>query len=68
MARRGSTHEDYEAETGDGLAPTVAQPPGGRFAGFVGWNPLTEGILECEVTNLHCMDVEMPSLRRHPHQ
>jgi len=51
----GSMHEDYDAETGDGLAPTIAQSPGGRFAGFVGWNLLAEDMLQCEVTQQHCM-------------
>ncbi len=48
-------HEDYDAETGDGLAPTIAQSPGGKFAGFVGWNLLAEDMLQCEVTQQHCM-------------
>ncbi len=51
----GSMHEDYDAESGDGLAPTVAQSPGGKFAGFVGWNLLAEDMLQCEVTQQHCM-------------
>jgi alpha,alpha-trehalase len=55
----GSMHEDYDAETGDGLAPTVAQSPGGKFAGFVGWNLLAEDMLQCEVTQKHCMTLEM---------
>ena len=48
-------HEDYDAETGLGLAPTPAQSPDGKFAGFVGWNMLAEDILQCEVTGSHCM-------------
>lgn len=55
IAKGGSMHEDYDAETGDGLAPTVAQSPGGKFAGFVGWNLLAEDMLQCEVTQQHCM-------------
>jgi alpha,alpha-trehalase len=55
IAKWGSMHEDYDAETGDGLAPTVAQSPGGEFAGFVGWNLLAEDMLQCEVTTQHCM-------------
>ncbi len=55
IAKWGSMHEDYNAETGDGLAPTVAQSPGGKFAGFVGWNLLVEDMLQCEVTQRHCM-------------
>jgi alpha,alpha-trehalase len=53
----GSMHEDYDAETGDGLAPTPQESPGGKFAGFVGWNLLTEDMLQCEVTSQHCMSL-----------
>jgi alpha,alpha-trehalase len=59
IAKWGSMHEDYDAETGDGLAPTLAQSPDGKFAGFVGWNLLTEDMLQCEVTQKHCMTLEM---------
>ena len=55
IARWGSMHECYNAETGDGLAPTPAESPNGVFAGFVGWNLLAEDMLECEVTGTHCM-------------
>ena len=51
----GSMHEDYSAENGDGLAPTVEQSPNGKFAGFVGWNLLAQDMLQCEVTGKHCM-------------
>jgi len=51
----GSMHEDYNAETGDGLAPTVEQSPNGKFAGFVGWNLLAEDMLQCEVSGEHCL-------------
>ena len=51
----GSMHEDYDAETGDGLAPTPAQSPGGKFAGFVGWNLLAQDMLQCETTRQHCI-------------
>ena len=44
-------HEDYSAETGEGLAPTPAQSPGGKFAGFVGWNLLSLDMLECETSH-----------------
>ena len=54
IARWGSMHEDYNAETGDGLAPTPEQSPGGKFAGFVGWNLLSEDMLQCEVAGTHC--------------
>jgi alpha,alpha-trehalase len=50
----GSMHEDYSAETGEGLAPTVAQSPGGKFAGFVGWNLLALDMLQCETGHGHC--------------
>jgi alpha,alpha-trehalase len=60
IAKWGSMHEDYDAETGDGLAPTVEQSPGGKFAGFVGWNLLAQDMLECEVTGQHCMTFEIP--------
>jgi alpha,alpha-trehalase len=55
IARWGSMHEDYNAETGDGLAPTPAQSPNGVFAGFVGWDLLAQDMLQCEVTGTHCM-------------
>jgi hypothetical protein len=37
----------------------VAQSPGGHFAGFVGWNLLAEDMLQCEVTDLHCMNLQI---------
>ncbi len=55
IGKWGSMHEDYDAETGDGLAPTVAQSPDGKFAGFVGWNLLALDMLQCERTGTHCM-------------
>jgi glycogen debranching enzyme len=55
IAKWGSMHEDLSAETGEGLAPTEAQSPGGHFAGFVGWNLLAEDMLQCEVAHQHCM-------------
>ena len=45
----GSMHEDYNAETGAGLAPTPEQSPDHVFAGFVGWNLLAQDMLQCEV-------------------
>ena len=45
----GSMHEDYDAETGEGLAPTQEQSPNHVFAGFVGWNLLAQDMLQCEV-------------------
>jgi hypothetical protein len=53
-------HEDYSAETGDGLAPTAAQSPGGHFAGFVGWNLLALDMLQCETMQNHCMTLSIP--------
>jgi alpha,alpha-trehalase len=50
IAKWSSMHEDYSAETGEGLAPTVAQSPGGKFAGFVGWNLLDAGDSGCAMT------------------
>ena len=44
-----SMHENYNAETGEGLAPTPEQSPNGVFTGFVGWNLLVQDMLECEV-------------------
>lgn len=63
IAKWGSTHEDYDAETGDGLAPTEAQSPGGKFAGFVGWNLLAEDMLQCEVTKQHCIDLSIDDVQ-----
>jgi alpha,alpha-trehalase len=59
IAQWGSMHEDYSAESGRGLAPTPAQSPGGRFAGFVGWNLLAEDMLECETGLGHCISLEI---------
>jgi alpha,alpha-trehalase len=53
----GSMHEDYSAETGEGLAPTVEQSPGGKFAGFVGWNLLALDMFQCETGHGHCMQI-----------
>jgi alpha,alpha-trehalase len=63
IARWGSMHEDYNAETGDGLAPTPAQSPAGKFAGFVGWNLLALDMLQCEETGEHCMTMEIEEAR-----
>jgi alpha,alpha-trehalase len=45
----GSMHEDYDAETGAGLAPTPEQSENHVFSGFVGWNLLAQDMLQCEV-------------------
>ena len=60
IAQWGSMHEDYSAETGDGLAPTPAQSPSGHFAGFVGWNLLALDMLQCETGQDHCMTLSIP--------
>lgn len=44
----GSMHENYNAETGEGLAPTPEQSENHIFTGFVGWNLLVEDMLECD--------------------
>ncbi len=54
-----SMHEDYSAETGEGLAPTPEQSPGGKFAGFVGWNLLALDMLQCETGHGHCMKLTL---------
>jgi alpha,alpha-trehalase len=59
IAHWGSMHEDYSADTGEGLAPTVAESPGGKFAGFVGWNLLAEDMLQCETGHGRCMTLEI---------
>ncbi|UWZ84185.1 MGH1-like glycoside hydrolase domain-containing protein [Occallatibacter riparius] len=61
IAKWGSMHEDYDAETGEGLAPTIEQSPGGKFAGFVGWNTLAQDMLQCEATGQHCMMLDIPA-------
>jgi alpha,alpha-trehalase len=63
IARWGSMHEDYDADTGEGLAPTVAQSPGGKFAGFVGWNLLAEDMLQCETGHGHCLILALSASR-----
>ncbi|WP_109485968.1 MGH1-like glycoside hydrolase domain-containing protein [Occallatibacter savannae] len=59
IQRWGSMHENYNAETGDGLAPTPEQSPNGKFAGFVGWNLLAQDMLQCEFTNQHCITLSL---------
>lgn len=56
----GSMHENYDAETGIGLAPTPDESPNHRFAGFVGWNMLALDMLQCELTETHCMTLKIP--------
>jgi len=46
IGKWGSMHENYNAETGEGLAPTPDQSPGHVFRGFVGWNLLVEDMLQ----------------------
>jgi alpha,alpha-trehalase len=59
IAKWGSMHEDYSAETGEGLAPTPTQSPGGKFAGFVGWNLLALDMLQCETGHGHCLTLSI---------
>ena len=59
IAQWGSMHEDYNAETGDGLAPTVEQSPNHHFAGFVGWNLLAQDMLRCEAGHGHCITLSI---------
>jgi putative isomerase len=60
ISQNGSMHENYDGESGVGLAPTSAESPGGIFAGFVGWNMLALDMLQCEVTHGHCDLLEVP--------
>ena len=78
IAKWGSMHEDYSAETGEGLAPTVEQSlrvpsdrssspgrsSGSKFAGFVGWNLLAQDMLQCETGHGHCMTLSIPNAPR----
>jgi alpha,alpha-trehalase len=59
IAKWGSMHENYNAETGDGLAPTPGQSPGGKFAGFVGWNLLALDMLQCETGRGRCITLSI---------
>lgn len=63
IAKWGSMHENYNAETGEGLAPTVAQSPGGKFVGFVGWNLLALDMLQCETGRGQCISLAVGSAR-----
>ena len=63
IARWGSMHEDYNAGSGDGLAPTPAQSSNGEFAGFVGWNLLAQDMLECEASGEHCMTMDIDEMQ-----
>ena len=60
IAAVGTMHEDYDSDTGLGLAPTAEESPGGKFTGFVGWNLLAEDMLQCEVAKQHCMMLASP--------
>ncbi len=54
-----SMHENYNAETGEGLAPTPEQSPNHIFTGFVGWNLLAQDMLQCEVNhNCEMLSIE----------
>jgi alpha,alpha-trehalase len=60
IGKWGSMHECYDAETGEGLAPTAEQSKGHKFTGFVGWNLLVEDMLECE-TSGDCLEFDWPA-------
>jgi alpha,alpha-trehalase len=62
----GSMHENYNAETGEGLAPTPEQSPNHVFTGFVGWNLLVEDMLECEA-KADCDLLEIGNDKVEPH-
>jgi len=48
----GSMHENYHAETGDGLAPSAEDvSANGRNAGFISWNLCVQNILQGVVEN-----------------
>jgi alpha,alpha-trehalase len=49
IAKWNSMHENYNAETGEGVAPTPELSPDHKFTGFVGWNLLVQDMLQCEV-------------------
>ena len=49
IAKWHSMHENYNAATGEGVAPTPELSPDHRFTGFVGWNLLVQDMLQCEV-------------------
>ena len=59
IQRWGSMHECYDAETGEGLAPTPEQSKDHVFAGFVGWNLLVQDMLQCESEN-NCFLLDWP--------
>ena len=56
----GSMHENYDAETGEPLAPTAAQSKDGVFTGFVGWNLLILNMLQGVVEGRWLL-LELPS-------
>jgi alpha,alpha-trehalase len=55
----GSMHECYNAETGEGLAPTAEQVKEHVFPGFVGWNLLVQDMVQCEVKS-DCLTLDWP--------
>lgn len=55
----GSMHECYDAETGQGLAPTPEQAKDHVFPGFVGWNLLVQDMLQCE-SKEDCLLLALP--------
>jgi alpha,alpha-trehalase len=59
IQRWGSMHECYDAESGEGLAPTAEQSKDHVFPGFVGWNLLAQDMLQCE-TKVDCLSLDGP--------
>jgi alpha,alpha-trehalase len=59
ISKWGSMHECYDAETGEGLAPTAEQSKEHNFPGFVGWNLLIQDMLQCE-TKGDCLLLDWP--------
>lgn len=50
IAKCGSMHECYDADTGAPLAPTAEESPGQIFTGFVGWDLLVQDMLQGAIT------------------
>jgi alpha,alpha-trehalase len=65
IKRWGSMHENYNAETGEGLAPTPEQSPNHVFTGFVGWNLLIQDMLVCEVKG-DCESLQIDDSKAEP--
>lgn len=57
IAEYGSMHENYNADTGESLAPTADQFSTGVFEGFVGWNLLIENMQEDVETGANPLEI-----------